>query len=576
MTPAAPGQVRAGGWWGLAVFLLAWNGLAATYAGQFTLIQGYDGAQYQLLARNRLHGRPELGDTAHTVRLEGCHPMWRPGLVWLTEGLARLSGSVRTASAVASALGTSLLEWTLLWLAWRCFGVGTCGVVFLCLVLPLTVSSHFIRLAVGQGPEPWATALVLVGLAALVEGLRKRSFGWAALAGLAAGASEWFRTGNLVLFAVPCGVYALAGLRQGGRRGVALPATALTSFMVMAAAGGLALPSRVDKTAANLWGNLVEEEGLKVKVSRPGAGTATLYLGGLMVAPGTAETYYDYIVRRCHEVTARDLAADRAGQIVPLYFRRLGDVAAGGCWGLRMFTGDLLLVFFFVQVGVSLIRRRPEDIAALAFAAGAMAYYLGPVVLLRGDEPTHYLMVLMPLVLLVGARGVVETTRLLTAALERRRPGLAAKLRQARKPLAALALAPVLCVSVSFYQGALETLADHQEESGEEQADLNALNLQGKRVVCRNMCWFSDIDAETILLPYATVPELENYVRANRADGVLIWTHEKQLLFKRTPYRSFRRLDRAFRDSPVFGSPVVSGGWRWYPVRQKAYSGGSP
>jgi hypothetical protein len=555
---------------------LIWNGLAAIYACHFNLIQGYDGAQYQLLARNRLHGRTELGETTHTVRREGLHPMWRPGFVWLTEGFAQVTGSVCTAAAAASALGTTLLELTLLWLAWRCFGTWTCGVVFLCLVMPLTVSSHFIRLAVGQGPEPWATALVLVGLAAVREAQRNYSFGWAALGGLAAGTSEWFRTGNALLFVVPCGVFALAGLVQRGRRGFALPAAALMSFMVMAAAAGLVVPSRVNKTAANLWANLVEDEGLQVKVSRPGVGTDTLYLGGLKIPPGTAGTYYDYIVRRCHEVSTQDLFTDRAGDIATLYCRRLGDVASSGCAGLRMFTGEFLLVCFLLQTGFSLVRRRPEDVAVLAFAGGALAYYFGPIILLCGDEPTHYLLVMVPLVLLVAARGTVELGRLVDAGLERWRPALAGHLRSSRKVLAMVTLPALLCLSASFYQGALGTLADQQKKAANEEADLDGLNLEGKRVVCRNMCWFSDIDAEIVILPYATVPELEQYVRANRADGVLIWTHEKQLFFTQMPYKSFHRLDRALRQSRVFGAPKVSGGWRWYPVRRPSYPGGTP
>ena len=74
------------------VALLAWNGIAARYANPLTLLHSYDGPQYQLLARNRLHGHREIADTAHTVGTEGAHPMWRPGLVWITEGLERCLG----------------------------------------------------------------------------------------------------------------------------------------------------------------------------------------------------------------------------------------------------------------------------------------------------------------------------------------------------------------------------------------------------------------------------------------------------------------------------------------------------
>src|SRR6266403_5323339 len=87
-----------------------------TWALPISFIMGhrYDGTQYHLLVRNRLHGHYEIGDTAHTVREEGRHPIWRPGLVWIEEGLARLFGSVRSGAAAASALGTTLLELAML------------------------------------------------------------------------------------------------------------------------------------------------------------------------------------------------------------------------------------------------------------------------------------------------------------------------------------------------------------------------------------------------------------------------------------------------------------------------------
>src|SRR5262245_3987608 len=107
---------------GVALFLLIWNIVPALYANPYTLIQGYDGVQFQLLTRNRLQGHYEVGDTAHTVRIEGRHPMWRPGLVWIQEGLARCVGSVQLAAGLASALGTTLLELLLLQLTLRWFG----------------------------------------------------------------------------------------------------------------------------------------------------------------------------------------------------------------------------------------------------------------------------------------------------------------------------------------------------------------------------------------------------------------------------------------------------------------------
>jgi hypothetical protein len=576
MNEAASAPVRAGRWWLLAVFLLSWNCLAACFASPYSLLQGYDGAQYQLLARNRLHGHDEVGDTAHTVRLEGRHPMWRPGLVWIIEGLAHVVGSVRLASGLASAVGTSFAELGLLWLAWRCFGRGTSVLLFFCLVMPLTVSSHFLRLAVGQGPEPWATAMILAGLAALVEARERRSWTWALIAGMTAGLSEWFRTGNLVLFAVPCAIYGLATVRWRDRLRLGLSAVALASFMVVAGVGGHMVPSPVDKTAANMLGNLVEREGLQIQERVPTFGTVTLYIGGLTLAPGTSETYYDHIVRRSHDVNARALLADRMLDVLPVYLERLGEVFASGAWGLRLYTGEVLLAAFLFQVILSLFRRGMEELHVLAFAGSALAYYFGPVILLRGDEPTHYLLVVVPLILLVGARGIIRFGQLVEARLEKWQPAMAAGFRHSRRFLLGLAFAPCLCLCASFYQGALTTLKEYQDETLEKQADLDALHLEGRKVACRSMCWFSDRCVVTVLLPYATVPELEQYVRAQDIDGILVWANEKQLLFRVTPYGSLRKFDRAMRQSTFFGPPVVSGGWSWYPRREVSSTEGKP
>src|SRR5262245_60424152 len=92
------------GWCAAAMVLLAWNGYIAQYANPFDLLQGHDGAQFHLLVSNRLHGHFEVGDEGHTVRREGQHPIWRPGLVWIEEGLARLFGSVQAGAAAAAAL----------------------------------------------------------------------------------------------------------------------------------------------------------------------------------------------------------------------------------------------------------------------------------------------------------------------------------------------------------------------------------------------------------------------------------------------------------------------------------------
>ena len=106
-------------WCVVAALLLSWNGTLGTFASPFVMLHRYDCAQYQLLARNRLHGHYEVGDEAHSVHQEGCHPMWRPGLVWIEEALARCLGSVRKGAAAASVLGAALLELALPAACWR-------------------------------------------------------------------------------------------------------------------------------------------------------------------------------------------------------------------------------------------------------------------------------------------------------------------------------------------------------------------------------------------------------------------------------------------------------------------------
>src|SRR5438874_4313204 len=205
-------------WCVVAALLLSWNGTLGTFASPFVMLHRYDCAQYQLLARNRLHGHYEVGDEAHSVHQEGCHPMWRPALVWIEEGLARCLGSVRQGAAAASALGTTLLELALLCLAWRTFGKKTLLSVLVALAVP-AVSLPFLVLAVGQGSEVWAAAAIVAGLALLVEAVRRHSGTWALAAGTVAALSEWFRTGNIMLFAIPCAVYTLAAFEQTRRQG---------------------------------------------------------------------------------------------------------------------------------------------------------------------------------------------------------------------------------------------------------------------------------------------------------------------------------------------------------------------
>src|SRR5437667_9201770 len=155
LLPSARTQWRA--WLFLAALLSAWNGIAASYASPFNVLHASDSTQYHLLVRNRLHGHYEVGDGAHTVRTEGLHPVWRPGIVWIEELLARQLGSVATSAAVAAAVGTTLLELSLLWLALECFGGAAAAVAMVFLLAPLPTANDFLQMAVGMGAEPWAS-----------------------------------------------------------------------------------------------------------------------------------------------------------------------------------------------------------------------------------------------------------------------------------------------------------------------------------------------------------------------------------------------------------------------------------
>jgi hypothetical protein len=557
----------------LAALLLTWNGVAAYYGGNpLTMTQGYDGTQYQLLARNRLQGHGEVGDSAHTVRTEGCHPMWRPGLVWIQESLAHVLGSVRAAAVTASVLGTTVMELALLGLAWHCFGTATAALTLAGLVTPVTVSVIFLEMAVGQGPECWAAAAVLLGMLALVKALESRSWRWALAAGLTAGLSEWFRTGNTLLFAVPCVVYGLAALRRPPRAAVAVPVLALAAFCASAAAGGLTVPSRVNKNVANLWGNVVEYDGPRIVEDYQGH-PVTYFLGGLVLVPGTEETYYDYVVRSSKDRDATAFLGDHGRRILARYREHLEIVVTSGARGLRLLVGDLLPACFVVALLLLGMRRDASARHTLALAGGALAHYLGPVVLLRGNDVNHYLFVLLPFLLVVGARGMVRCAELIGTVLGRAQPALAERSRRLAWFGIALAMAPLTCLSVSYYRGALINLGADGAKAQAEQAALDHLGLEGRRIACRRMSWFADRDVQTVLLPYALVPELESYVVAHDLDGILLWHNEPSKFFKASRYPTPDAFDRAMRHSTLFGQAQVSGNWQWYPVARTARVG---
>jgi hypothetical protein len=571
--------VRGWCWCLVAAVMLAWNCLLASLASPYAILQHYDGVQYQLLARNRLKGHTELGDQFHTVHAEGSHPMWRPGLVWIEEGLARCLGSVRAAAAAASALGTTLLQVALLWLAYGAFGRKTFFLVLVSFAAPL-VSTHFVTLAVGQGPEVWSATAIVAGLGGLAFALARPSWAGALLAGAVAGLAEWFRTGNLLLFAVPCAMYALAALYRRDRRGFALPVSALCSFVAVIGVGGLMTPSPLNKSVANLWVFLIEQEGPFVPGKIPDGTTGYYSMAGYRLEPRSHEITIDEIIRRSHGQSFPGFLREHAGTIFPAYLGRIGDALRSGLGGLRDRTGNLIVALFAAELLVCLARREPQVLHVLALAGGALAHYFGPVLLVCGDQPTHYLLVALPLFLLIAAQGmrrVLEWLRAVSSWHSEGQP--AAPQPTPRWLVAALALV-FLALSLPFYRSVWNTLSEFQAASAAQQAAVDALHLHGQRVACRNMAYFVDRDVETLLLPFAPVSDLADYVRSHGADGVLVWEEDPMPFFKAFPYTSWSEFDRAMQENALFGPPRVSGAWRWYRVRRPGYpdraNGGGP
>jgi hypothetical protein len=560
MSAKEPDRVHAGVWLALGMGLLAWNSLVASFASPFTIIHRYDGVQYQLLARNRLLGHCEVNDTTHTVGMAARHPMWRPGLVWIEETLARALGSVRAGAVAASALGTTALQIAVLWLAWCCFGRKTWLFVLIGLPAPAVISP-FLTLAAGQGPEVWAAACIATGLAALTIALRRPSWPWTLSAGTLAGTAEWFRTGNLLLFAAPCAVYSLAALWRRDRRRMAIPVAALILFLGMAALGDRAVPSSVNKTVANLWVWAIESKGPLVTGKLQDGTKDTFSMASYTLIPGTAEIAIDAIIRRSQDRSTLDYVGQHIGEIVPAYVQNLREAVTGGFQGLRTRIGGLIVALFAVQVLFLVLQRDPVPRHGFALAGGALAHYFGPIVLLAGDQSTHYLYVGLPLFLVMAARGAQRLVELLNV----RSPVAEGRPVSWAVTIGGIVLFFVL--STPFYRSALQLLVNFQEQALHEQAALNALGLEGKKVACRNMCWFVDQDVHTFLLPYATVPELEAYVCAHDMDGILVWGNEPMPYFSAMPYRP-AQFEQALHQSAVFGDPQTSGSWRWYPVRR--------
>ena len=546
--------------WQLAIYaLVGWNATLAKYANPFSLTQGYDGAQYQLLARNRLAGSYHESHQAHTVRDEGSHPMWRPGLVWLLEGTAHLTGSVSQAAWMLSTAGTTLFEVIMLWIAWRCFGRTAWVILLAAFFLPFHWSAIFLSMALGQGPEPWAAALVLLGWAIFLKSLDGNSAILAIVGGVAIGGADWFRTGNLLMFAAPWGIFLLAGLLRRSRVELRQSLAMLGGFVAITLLGSWLFASPVNKTIANLWGNLVEHHGLQV-VQETESGSSIQYLAGLHLAPGGLETYYDYIVRASGQSEGEDFWKTRRGEIVPLYVERLTEACAGGFTGLRLLAGESTVVFALLGIVLALTRR---DVATLALAAGFFAHYFGPVVLLRGDKPSHYLFVALPLLALVAAGCVAHIINCARA-----------KLPEAwhLSVVAWVAVVPVVVLATGFHRGGTQVMREEHTRAQEDMIALDRLELQGKKLATRGMAWFVDRDIQAVLCPYAEVRELENYTVHHGLDGILLRAQEKHLFSNAMPYASFDEFERAMSRSEVFAPARISGAWRWFPVRKASHN----
>src|SRR5262249_49639239 len=205
----------------------------------------------------------------------------------------------------------------------------------------------------------------------------------------------------------------------------------------------------VDKPLVNWWGNLAEQNGPQLIVAEPGLGPIRYYLGGLELAPGSAETVYDANVRKAQGVPGYAHLVGGVAEMASIYGRHLSEVFCGGALSVRCYLGEWLLLAFLAQIVMSVCtacsRSRacgadfpsaagpdaPTDerwLPILALAASALLFFLGPLVLLRGDQPTHYLNVALPMFVLVSASGVVQLTEAAAAALRRYLPALQERL----------------------------------------------------------------------------------------------------------------------------------------------------
>jgi hypothetical protein len=566
-------------WCGATAFLLAWNGVLAMFANPFLMLQQHDGTQYHLLVRNRLKGHYEMEDYAHTVRAEGQNPIWRPALVWIEEPLARWLGSVQASARVASAIGATLLELGLLWLTSVCFGPRVVGLVAISLVLPLAGTCFFMRMAVGQGPESWAAAALVAGMAALVLALRRQSWTWAVSAGILAGLAEWFRAGSYLIFLIPAFLYLLRALlmRERGRR--ILPATAIAAFLAAVFVSGLLVPSRVNKTVVAMTHRLQEQVGVQCYVQLAPDAVARIYMSGLQLCPNLVETNVDHAINEARDVSTLAFVREHFDELTGVYLDGIKGVFTTGFRGLRELTGEPVFYFFVFGILLSLPCRRETDVHALVLAAGALAHYFGPVVLLRGPDVTHYLLVILPFFYAVAAYGVQRLVTTAAVVLKRLFPKYVDDSEQVAWPMLAMGAAPLVCIAVLFYHGALTHVMETYQEAERDRSAVTALNLDGQKVAVRSMAWFEDLDVETVLLPYARAEQLVNYAQANGVDGLLLWEKEdpRYTYFCVMPYpelqhptfASLKDFHQALERTGAFDTPHHSGPWSWYPLRTR-------
>jgi hypothetical protein len=338
----------------------------------------------------------------------------------------------------------------------------------------------------------------------------------------------------------------------------------------MAALAEQAVPSSVNKTVANLWACRTDLGGPWITEELADGSPLTSTLLSYTLVPGTAETQLDHCVRSSRGRSTLLFCCEHASEITRAYVQRLRDVVTSGFRGLRERVGAFVFALFGLQLVCCLAHRR--DGHTFPLAGAAMAQYLGPIVLIAGNEPTQYVLVVYPLFMLVAARGAVVLTDLLTGY---RQPDVkATPLARADIRATGVAYLPALMFflitfrSLAFYEAVTSQLRNLQQQAQLEQAAIDSLALVGKRVACRNMSWFVDRDVQTVFLPYAAVTELEDYVEAHGVDGILIWEQEPMAAFRANPYGTPLDFGRALQDSGRFGPPRISGAWRWYPVQR--------